>query len=416
MKIYRYYCIILLTMLMGGILVFPLEEVSSGEKVKGGQVCMECHPEVRKEVFSQNGHRPAERGNCVECHNPHTAKHDNLLSEIGGRLCYRCHKKEKKEFAREHVHLPVGKGECTKCHRPHSSINKSLLIENRNKICFSCHPQEKIFSRKNIHSPLKKGNCMKCHDPHASDGEFLLAKDGKKICISCHSVKDPNLVKSHNNYQLKGADCLGCHNPHSSNNKSLVREFFHKPFAAGKCNSCHLSSGIIKKGDKELCFSCHPEVKKEFQKVFSHIRGVKGNVCLECHNSHVSDEHALKKARDDRICFSCHSDTKKRVMGTSPEYKYKHPKFEEFKCTSCHQAHGSDYRLLLSSDENSSCGNCHEAQGKFTHPIGKESIDPRSKRGMTCITCHNPMGAIEEFALRFGRKKELCTQCHRHNM
>ena len=414
MKNYRYYYI-LLAMLLAGIFAFPARGVASRVEGEEGRVCFSCHPEVKKKLYSQNGHLPVEKGRCVECHNPHTSNHDKLLGETGGGLCYQCHQKMEKKFTREFTHLPVENGECTKCHLPHSSNNRSLLKEEKSKICFTCHPQEKIFSRKNVHSPLKAGNCMKCHNPHAADNEFLLVKDGKKICISCHSAKDQKLIKLHNNFRLESADCLGCHNPHSSNRKSLVREFSHEPFAANKCSSCHTSLRAMKEGGRNLCLSCHQEVKKDFNKVFSHLlQGDRDNTCLECHNPHTSDDKGLKRARDDKICFSCHKDTKRRVEGKDPRYKYQHPMVKSGKCTGCHQPHGSDNRLFLASDENSTCENCHETQGKFTHPLGKDCLDPRSKRGMTCISCHNPMGSKDKYSLRFEQKKELCIQCHKY--
>jgi predicted CXXCH cytochrome family protein len=70
-------------------------------------------------------------------------------------------------------------------------------------------------------------------------------------------------------------------------------------------------------------------------------------------------------------------------------------------------------RLFYGDDEFKICTACHERHAKFTHPIGKEAIDPRSKRDIGCITCHNLMGSPYEFALRFDRTKQLCIQCHK---
>lgn len=410
MKTYKYY--ILFAVATVGMLIFPAKETSPEAGGWDGGMCFSCHPGIKKDVFSQNGHLPVERGRCVGCHNPHTSNYENLLNEIGGDLCFQCHQNKKREFTRDHIHLPVERGECTKCHNPHSSKNENLLTENRVEICFSCHSQEKISPRKNTHSPLKEGNCIKCHDPHASDNDFLLVKDSKNICSGCHPAKDPRMAKSHNNYQLDNTNCLGCHNPHSSNHESLAREFSHKPFESNRCDSCHASFPTMNKKGKDLCLSCHQEVKKEFKRVYSHLQGDRDNTCLECHNPHASDEKGLKRARCDRVCYSCHTDTERRDKGKDPMYKYKHPDIE--RCTGCHVPHGSDYRLFLVSDENSSCGICHETQRKFTHPIGKKVLDPRSKRGMTCISCHNPMGAKNKFCLRFDHNKELCIQCHKH--
>jgi predicted CXXCH cytochrome family protein len=68
--------------------------------------------------------------------------------------------------------------------------------------------------------------------------------------------------------------------------------------------------------------------------------------------------------------------------------------------------------LFFLSDEFTVCTTCHKRHAKFSHPVGADAIDPRSKRDITCITCHDLMGSQYEFALRFDRKKELCIQCH----
>lgn len=407
-----------LIILMTVISAFSAEKVKYKKDMKIVEnICFKCHPDVKKQLLSGIPHMPANRGECVECHNPHTSNYKNFLIKKGFDLCYRCHQKEKKNFNKGFVHLPIAKGECVKCHNPHSSKNKKILKEEKSKICFTCHKKGKIFSRKNIHQPLKKGDCLKCHNPHASDNESMLVENGNKLCSGCHPLNSERVLRAHNNSLSKTANCLGCHNPHSSNHDALMREFSHKPYAKKKCNRCHLSSSKritmkMKRKGNSLCLSCHKDVEKQFQKVFSHVQGFRDNTCLECHNPHASESKGLKRSSESKICFSCHTNTERRIKGKNPMFKYKHSDIE--KCTNCHMPHGSNYRLFMISDENSSCGKCHETQGKFTHPIGYDSIDPRSKRAMTCISCHNPMGAEDEYSVRFGRKKKLCIKCHKN--
>ncbi|MDY6933995.1 MAG: cytochrome c3 family protein [Spirochaetota bacterium] len=416
MKKYKYYFTSIL-IITTAVFTFSVRGVNSEAGRDEGRICYQCHPEVKKAVFSQSAHLPAKKGDCVKCHNPHTSNYDNFLLEEGGNLCFQCHQEKRKEFHTSYMHLPVSKGECVKCHNPHASKNQKLLSTGSNDICFQCHKKEKIFSRKNIHEPLNEGNCLECHNPHASEEEFLLVRNSRAICQDCHSSGDEDLRKAHRDSISDDTNCLGCHNPHSSNHDALGREFSHKPFDDNDCEDCHTSNGnritmTMNKNGKALCFDCHEEMEKKFQKVYSHLQGYRDNACLECHNPHASDDKGLKRARDEKICYSCHADTKRRVKGNDPMYKYKHPDIE--RCTSCHNPHGSNYRLLLKSDENASCEVCHETQGKFTHPVGAKVIDPRSKRDVNCVTCHNPMGSEDEYCVRFGRKKKLCIQCHRY--
>jgi predicted CXXCH cytochrome family protein len=82
-------------------------------------------------------------------------------------------------------------------------------------------------------------------------------------------------------------------------------------------------------------------------------------------------------------------------------------------CSSCHRPHGSNYRLMFADTEITLCTKCHERHATFTHPIGKNTVDPRSKRDITCITCHKLMGSPFEYALRQDRRDKLCLECHK---
>jgi predicted CXXCH cytochrome family protein len=62
--------------------------------------------------------------------------------------------------------------------------------------------------------------------------------------------------------------------------------------------------------------------------------------------------------------------------------------------------------------ETCSTERCHPTQGRFTHPVGKDIIDPRSGSSLDCSTCHNPMGSPEEYILRDGKDRDLCIKCH----
>ncbi|MBU4259031.1 MAG: hypothetical protein KKH45_06545, partial [Proteobacteria bacterium] len=81
-------------------------------------------------------------------------------------------------------------------------------------------------------------------------------------------------------------------------------------------------------------------------------------------------------------------------------------------CNGCHDPHSSNFRLFLLDKEFTLCTACHKRHATFSHPIGVDAIDPRSKRDITCITCHALMASKHEYVLQFDGKKELCIQCH----
>ena len=377
----------------------------------GFKKCMECHPKIQKEMTQKGRHEPFKKYQCSSCHNPHTSNHEYLARDEIGTLCKSCHKGKKRSFDKKYSHLPFEQGECLKCHSPHSSKNPKLLTARGEQLCFGCHDDKEMFSKKNEHDPARKGNCLTCHSHHTSDYEELIEKSPERICVTCHTVTK----KSHLNYPVQGADCMSCHNPHGSNRSKLIKENSHKPFADKKCTKCHNPAGstdplgMKSKGISVCTTTCHPSIKEDFRKVNTHVG--EGVFCTNCHSPHASDGAHLKKAKEKKICTACHQDTKERLKDKNN--KYKHPLVIKGKCTACHRPHGSDFELLYRTDKISVCVDCHKKHASFTHPVGKNTIDPRSKGEITCNTCHNLMGSSINFALRFDQKKQLCIQCHK---
>ncbi len=396
------------------ILLLLVAPVSADELEK---VCYKCHSALEKRILKEKTHDPVKRGKCVTCHNPHTSNHKGLLVKSQDELCNTCHKKDATdEFSRSVVHEPVKNGKCLACHDPHASTNKKLLIKTKKELCFTCHAKDLLISGKESHPLVRKGDCMACHAAHSSPYEGLLVKTSGDLCSKCHNVEKDQFVLKHANYPVENSDCSSCHNPHSSNSKSLLKAYTHLPVAEGKCTACHNSANSnnplkLKSMGNGLCYDCHQDIKAEFKKTNNHMTGNRGNICLNCHNPHASDSKALLAGSEKKICYKCHSDTMERYSGKA--VKFKHPELE--KCSSCHSAHGSEYNFFLTEKEADSCSSekCHIAQLNFSHPVGPEAVDHRNGKEMTCLTCHNPMGAGYKNHLRLDPNIILCAQCHK---
>ena len=139
----------------------------------------------------------------------------------------------------------------------------------------------------------------------------------------------------------------------------------------------------------------------------THLSGNSVNKCVACHSPHASDEKSLLRKKQEMVCMTCHENTSMRYEDTL----YKHENIGT--CTDCHDVHGSNELVMLKGDGNAVCERCHETQGQFTHPIGDKVIDPRNGQGLTCVTCHNPMGSNYKFELKRSGSKDLCVQCHK---
>ncbi|RPI50184.1 MAG: hypothetical protein EHM49_08870 [Deltaproteobacteria bacterium] len=373
--------------------------------------CLDCHPDIKKQLTAGNIHNPLQTKDCTVCHNIHASDKPHLLIETTKDLCLTCHKTV---FSAEYAHFPVTQGECDKCHDPHASPYKALLKDAEDKICFSCHEKKEIIIGNRLHPPLKKG-CLSCHKAHGGEYPRLLSNPPEKLCLGCH--QKTQISKSHNVQDIKGSTCLSCHNAHSSQKSSLLREFTHNPYAKNQCGQCHAMEGKriegIKTETRSLCLNCHP-MEKADASVYSHTQASPDtNVCLDCHSPHLSDKKPVLKASALLFCFNCHQDTKMRVLSDSPDYKHKHPEVKKGACLECHSGHASNDLYFLKDDVAIVCTGCHKRHVKFTHPLGEKAIDPRCKKEMDCVSCHNPMGARGGYNTIFDYKKELCIQCHK---
>lgn len=154
--------------------------------------CFKCHDDI--EAAKKADFKPhLERENsCTNCHNPHAANAESLLSSDQQTLCTKCHftdvpAKDKAKF------LTHSDQNCTICHSPHGADNDRYL-KNKDAmvLCRTCHenvhkgshPMGGDFIDKRTNSTL---NCLSCHRMHGSGQEFYLAfNPDMDLCIQCH--------------------------------------------------------------------------------------------------------------------------------------------------------------------------------------------------------------------------------------
>jgi predicted CXXCH cytochrome family protein len=173
------------------------------------KTCIDCH----KKVFSKrvvhaplNQYVRMEQG-CELCHTaPHAKKKGALsLAAPVPDLCFMCH--DKAAFSKQNIHPPVAGGDCLTCHNPHSADAPRLLNQPVPFICQNCHPDK--TSGKHILGgygfgdnhpiqgridPSRKGQelgCASCHNPHSSQKKNLFVNDEagspENLCLLCHS-------------------------------------------------------------------------------------------------------------------------------------------------------------------------------------------------------------------------------------
>jgi predicted CXXCH cytochrome family protein len=270
-----------------------------GEGKMISSLCFQCHEE---EIFTKkHQHGPVASGDCIACHQPHASKNEKLLiaPKEKGQLCFECHENVKKQLARKNSHAPVEE-DCSICHDPHSSESRFQLVSPTKSLCESCHREvspevyEAIDTAKYKHEPVDKGECTKCHTPHGSEVDSLLKGKGIKLCGTCHEDLGYQIAESKNLHgPVKTGSCGECHNVHGSSfSRLLVRTFpeeFYSPYQKEKY---------------DLCFGCHEKdiaTKKHTNKLtnfrdgdynlhFFHVNRKKGRSCIACHDPHASNQ------------------------------------------------------------------------------------------------------------------------------
>ena len=397
-------------------IVLPRAAWAQATKASGAELCYTCHAELKAKFAQATVHEPVKQGQCELCHSPHAARFPKLLRFKGADLCYVCHADTRESFTAKTAHTPVKLGDCLKCHDPHASPKKGLLAKEGSELCGTCHEQVVKTVHKVKHLPFESGDCLQCHKAHTSPQRSLLVEPAAQLCQQCHEVTDPKIVRVHQPFTIAMVACTGCHAPHGSDRKGMIKTIAHQPFAQGRCAGCHQVSGAnpvatFLKG-AELCFTCHAKEAREFRKRLVHAPVASGE-CTSCHAPHASEVKGLLNQRERETCLWCHTRTEDRLARS----KFSHPaKAAEGRCTICHAPHAADQAVLFPQDSLTLCGACHQEHASLSHPMGSGVIDPRTKRTLDCMSCHDPHGTPLPSFLTFAKERELCIQCHRGEM
>ncbi|HET6347668.1 MAG TPA: cytochrome c3 family protein [Candidatus Krumholzibacteria bacterium] len=241
--------------------------------------------------------------------------------------------------------------------------------------------------------------CQDCHDTQApamkGTAHDVLAH--AIVCTDCHThtaahVDDPDTYKPLNPAKLPAdstkAVCTRCHqNPHALN---LYERDPHET-ADLACTACHQvhqhkHAYLLKDEQKDLCLSCHANVRQEFAKTSRHpvMDGVME--CMDCHKEVAQSPKQRHPSGPTAVCVTCHGE----FQGPFP---FEHPaavdySTEEGGCMNCHSPHGSQYpRLLTQSYESphySLCSQCHSV------PKHLNNLKHGTRwAGVPCNECHS---------------------------
>jgi DmsE family decaheme c-type cytochrome len=263
-------------------------------------------------------------------------------------------------------------------------------------VCKTCHSDVWANFYKNPHFksiaagnlPPARTGCEGCHGPGQAHVD---AGGGQDTIPRAFSLMKPA--------QILNA-CLTCHANDFS--KANIRRSSHTE-ADVVCTNCHsihkaaTPKFLLARKQTDLCFSCHPDIRGQFEMPVKHRVNEGFMQCSDCHNPHGTFAPTWNVGQrprmveqgpgSDEICVKCHADTR-------GPFAFEHPPVHIEGCETCHIPHGSmNTRLLRRPVIYTLCLECHNGAGTFGRE-GTGVIAPLATHNLfdarfrNCTACH----------------------------
>lgn len=419
------------------------------EKRPQGELCADCHTNVRDDLASNTGFHGrlpgAQRTACATCHTEHEGRDIDIVGLDAGTFDH-----AGTDFPLRGAHSEVP---CTNCHVAGTAHRDAPSS------CIACHRTD------DVHSGNLGKDCAACHTPqrwtrtsfdHAATGFALIGAHQALPCSTCHADKHfaapgSSCIACHRSDDVhhgqNGSQCADCHNVATwtkvAFNHEAVSGFAltggHKALG---CQACH-KGGNDSAPAGHSCVACHKRDDPH--------AGRFGSACEGCHKSSgwrgVRFDHAAKtgfalpSGHDALACNACHTGhleaTLPRDCGTCHADDDPHKGQLGNACESCHQPDNWTAQLwfdhdimhfpLLGAHATLSCDRCH-ATAAFHDADGAcvschRADDPHhASLGESCESCHNPSDwrawlfdhdRQTDFPLTGAHAGLSCNACHR---
>jgi predicted CXXCH cytochrome family protein len=444
---------------MGSAADLPPEEmeVFLKEPRARSQLCLACHTDVVAEVREIAGPIPEDEAG-------------HLVGEVHRTVARR---------GAAAIAAEVESVECLDCHAPHGAVGDMLLSADAAASggCTRCHVGVSVEHGANTHpvnrpltdpaairaleargvflAPDDSVSCLTCHDVHSSgeDSWLTASMSADERCVVCHRAQS-SLQGSGHDLRKKGGQhlataCLGCHTLHEATGPALGRTGGDLRDPTG-CQSCHAEGGVAR--ESIIPDAGHPLFDRNPSPGKLPAVGSAGTLplgepgsssCLTCHDPHARSSGSVNTAMlrkpggDAETCLACHdemrtalgSDHDLRLTDSSLSRQRQEPMEAGGFCLACHGMHDAgDWQgwgartggPSSASNASRACLGCHE-QGNpaggtvvavWDHPTdllltsakvpwhntgelplyddAGRPTDDKQIGQITCLTCHDP--------------------------
>jgi len=264
------------------------------------------------------------------------------------------------------------------------------------EVCKTCHADIWFNFYKNPHyKSIAAGNvppaltgCEGCHGPGQA---HVKAGGGKTTIPRAFSLLQPIQILD---------TCLTCHAKDFS--RANIRRSSHTQadIVCTNCHSIHKSTTpkfLLVRKQADLCYSCHSNIRAQFEMPVKHRVNEGFMQCSDCHNPHGTFAPTWAMGQrprmvdqalgNEEVCVKCHADKR-------GPFAFEHPPVRIEGCETCHRPHGSmNTRLLTRPMVFTVCLECHNGAGNFGRQ--GDGIVPQSgihnmadPKFRNCTACH----------------------------
>src|SRR5205807_1236218 len=155
----------------------------------------------------------------------------------------------------------------------------------------------------------------------------------------------------------------------------------------------------------DLCYTCHSNIRAQFEMPVKHRVNEGFMQCSDCHNPHGTFAPTWRVGQRPRMveqgpgnnevaCVRCHSDKR-------GPFVFEHPPVRVENCETCHRPHGStNTRLLTRPIVFAVCLECHNGAGNF------------GRQGVSVLTQNS---TLNMFDLKYRNSTTFHVLLHRSN-